>query len=119
MTCAPVLDPGFLPAVTWNRAYRAAAVAAPGQRTLDLALVRQDGTAFRWSSPLLPGAPEHAATTLRYVERAVKFLLWQKGGSRLAIASAMVPPAATSPGRALYRVRAARCYTACARREPA
>ena len=88
MTCAPVLDPGFLPAVTWNRAYRAAAVAAPGQRTLDLALVRQDGTAFRWSSPLLPEAPEHAATTLRYVERAIKFLLWQKGGSRILIAGA-------------------------------
>jgi predicted NBD/HSP70 family sugar kinase len=88
MTCAPVLDPGFLPAVTWNRAYRAAALAAPGQRTLDLALVRQDGTAFRWSSPLLPDAPEHAATTLRYVERVVKFLLWQKGGSRILIAGA-------------------------------
>lgn len=88
MTCVPVLDPGFLPAVTWNRAYRAEALATPGQRTLDLALVRRDGTAFRWTSPLLPDAPEHAASTLRYVERAVKFLLWQKGGSRILIAGA-------------------------------
>lgn len=88
MTCVPVLDPGFLPAVTWNRAYRAEALAAPGCRTLELALVRQDGTAFRWASPLLPDASEYAATTLRYVERAVKFLLWQKGGSRILIAGA-------------------------------
>lgn len=88
MTCVPVLDPGFLPAVTWNRAYRAEALAAPGQRTLHLALARPDGTAFRWSSPLLPDGPEHAANTLRYVERAVKFLLWQKGGSRILIAGA-------------------------------
>jgi predicted NBD/HSP70 family sugar kinase len=83
-----VLDPGFVPAVAWNRAYRAEALATPGHRFLDLALVRRDGTAFRWASPLLPELPAHAARTTRYVERVVKFLLWQKGGSRVLVAGA-------------------------------
>ena len=88
LSCVPVLDPGFVPAVTWNRAYRAEALASPACRSLDLALVRRDGTAFRWASPLFPDVPEHATATLRYVERVVKFLLWQKGGSRVLIAGA-------------------------------
>jgi len=100
LSCVPVLDPGFVPAVVWNRAYRAEALADPGCRTLDLALVRQDGTAFRWTSPLLPASAEQAATTFRYVERVVKFLLWQKGGSRVLIAGApeLVPALAAAYG---------------------
>ena len=46
VSCVPVLDPGFVPAVTWNRVYRAEALATPDRRALDLALVRRDGTAF-------------------------------------------------------------------------
>ncbi|MCU0796027.1 MAG: ROK family protein [Akkermansiaceae bacterium] len=84
----PVLDPGFVPAVLWNRSYRKDAEATPGVRHLDLAMVRKDGTAFRWSSPVLPDHPDHAARTMRYIERVVKFLLWQKGGSRILIAGA-------------------------------
>ena len=100
VSCVPVLDPGFVPAVSWNRAYRAESLASPACRSLDLALVRRDGTAFRWASPLLPDAPEHAAATLRYVERVVKFLLWQKGGSRVLIAGApeLVPALAAIYG---------------------
>ncbi len=84
----PVLDPGFLPAVLWNRAYRQLARETPDGRSLDLALVREDGTAFRWCSSILPAGKGWDALTLRYVERTVKFLLWQKGGSRMLIAGA-------------------------------
>lgn len=84
----PELDPGFVPAVLWNRAYRALASETTGARTLDLALARADGTAFRWSSPVLPAGGGGDALTLRYVERVLKFLLWQKGGSRVLIAGA-------------------------------
>lgn len=80
----PVLDPTFLPAVLWNRAYRAKASDA---RTIELALTRDDGTVFRWSSPLMACGVDDAATFF-YVERMVKFLLWQKGGSRIMIAGA-------------------------------
>lgn len=107
VACIPALDPDFLPAVLWNKAYRELAQNVSGSRKLELALVRQDGTAFRWSSPLLPDAPEHAPATLRYVERALKFLLWQKGGSRVQIAGApeLVPALA-----AIYSPDGARAF---------
>lgn len=100
VSCLPVLDEAFLPAALWNRAYRGLAADAAGSREIDLALVRPDGTAFRWSSPLLPDEPAHAPTTLRYVERILKFLLWQKGGSRVLIAGApeLVPALAAIYG---------------------
>jgi len=104
IACVPVLDPGFLPAVLWNKAYRELARDIADSRTIDLALVRRDGTAFRWSSPLLPDSPAHGPATLRYVERVLKFLLWQKGGSRVLIAGApeLVPALAAiyAPGGA-------------------
>lgn len=103
----PALDPGFLPAALWNREYRRLAAGAADARTLDLALSRPDGTTFRWSSKLLPDTPEYAATNLRYVERAVKFLLWQKGGSRLKIAGA--PEMAAALGE-LYARDGARSF---------
>lgn len=82
----PVLDPGFVPAILWNRAYEAKAAVAG--RTMELALSRDDGTCFRWSGRLLPAEPCYAADTQKYVDRLVKFLLWQKGGNRIAIAGA-------------------------------
>ncbi|MCW1916071.1 ROK family protein [Luteolibacter sp. GHJ8] len=102
MACVPVLDPSFVPAVLWNRNYRTSAQERSDSRELDLALVRADGTAFRWSSPILPDTVEHFGSTLRYVERVLKFLLWQKGGSRVLISGApeLVPALAAIYGPA-------------------
>jgi predicted NBD/HSP70 family sugar kinase len=102
MACVPVLDPSFVPAVLWNRNYRTSAQEHSDSRELDLALVRADGTAFRWSSPILPDTVEHFGSTLRYVERVLKFLLWQKGGSRVLISGApeLVPALAAIYGPA-------------------
>src|SRR5450759_734117 len=41
----PPLDPGFLPAALWNRAYRDLVTHDPGARPFALALVRSDGSA--------------------------------------------------------------------------
>src|SRR6476620_7418719 len=41
---SPALDPGFVPAVLWNRAYAAKVAKDASARNLDLALVRTDGT---------------------------------------------------------------------------
>ena len=41
LSCPPVLDPGFLPAVLWNKAYRTLADELSGSRQLDLALARR------------------------------------------------------------------------------
>lgn len=82
----PVLDPGFVPAVLWNRAYGQKASQCPDARQLDIALTRQDGTCFRWSGRVLPHKDGNEALNRTYVERIVKFLLWQKGGSRILVA---------------------------------
>lgn len=103
----PLLDPSFVPAVLWNRAYRAKAAADPASLTVDLALCRQDGTTFRWSGTILPAGPGNDELTLRYMERHVKFLLWQKGGSRLLIAGAPDVAAALA---AIYSEGGARSF---------
>jgi hypothetical protein len=81
----PTLDPDFLPASLWNRAYRAAAQAA-GERPLAIALERSDGSVSVYRSAVLPHEGEHAALNQRYVERLLKFLLWQKGGYKVTVA---------------------------------
>jgi predicted NBD/HSP70 family sugar kinase len=81
----PVLDPTFLPAVLWNRAYEARVRATRGSVELGMALVRQDGTTFTHKTRILPPSAAHAALNRKYVERLVKFLLWQKGGCTILV----------------------------------
>ncbi len=82
---APALDPDHVPAALWHRAYEAAAVAAKGP-TVDLALVRPDGTCFRHTMRILPHEGGNCATNLHAVERTLKFLLWMKGAPRILLA---------------------------------
>lgn len=86
----PVLDPGFLPAVLWNRAYRDRVRATKASVPLGIALVRQDGTTFAHRTRILPPTSANAALNRTYVERLVKLLLWQKGGCTIQVAG---PPA--------------------------
>jgi len=82
----PILDPGFVPAAMWNRAYRERVAANPGSTPLAIALSRPDGTVFRAQTAVLPHAGEDAVLNRKHVERLVKLLLWTKGGSRILIA---------------------------------
>ncbi len=84
----PALDPDFLPAALWNRAYRALVARDPAARPLALALVRTDGKASVHHDRLLSAGHPAATETLRYVERLLKFLLWQKGGCQVLVAGA-------------------------------
>src|SRR5271169_5078224 len=84
----PPLDPGFLPAALWNRAYRALVDTDPGARTLTIALERPGGGASRFQSRVLSAGHPSAALTLRHAERLLKFLLWQKGGCAVRVAGA-------------------------------
>ncbi|MEY4939471.1 MAG: hypothetical protein RIQ93_1206 [Verrucomicrobiota bacterium] len=84
----PPLDSGFLPSALWNRAYAALVAADSQARRLTLALVRPDGTASVHESRVLSASHPRAALTLRYAERLLKFLLWQKGGCRVLVAGA-------------------------------
>ena len=103
----PALDPGFVPAVLWNRNYLAMVGANHSARPIELALTRADGTTFRWAGKILPQGGANDALTLRYIERHVKFLLWQKGGSHLLVSGA--PDVAASLA-AIYSETGARAF---------
>jgi len=67
------LDPGFQPAVVFNRHYQ-------GDTPLVIGLERENGLLARFETRVRATTdPE----TIRYVERIVKFLLWARGGWRL------------------------------------
>ncbi len=85
---SPVLDPTFTPAVLWNRAYRNLVAASTNAREAALALEQPDGAVSVVPLRLLPDEPAARALTIRYVERLVKFLLWQRGGSRIWVGGA-------------------------------
>ncbi len=80
----PVLEPGFLPASVYNRTFREMAARA-GAVPLRLALERADGSVSVFETIVFePGSPLFRLN-LRYVERIVKFLLWQRGGWKVHV----------------------------------
>ena len=78
------LDPGFLPASLFTRKYRELVSASAGV-PLRLALERGDGSISTFRTSVVPPSVGHLTATLLYVERIVKFLLWQRGGWRVYI----------------------------------
>ncbi len=81
----PVLDPAFVPAALWNRAFRQAVQASGGGEPLGIALERSDGSVSAYHTVVLPHEGSHIEVNQRYVERLLKFLLWQKGGYRVTV----------------------------------
>ncbi len=82
----PPLDTSFRPAYLGNRAFRAAAQAANGGDPLEIAVERSDGEIARYRTTVLPETHPQAVENLRYAERILKFLLWQKGGWKVSVA---------------------------------
>ncbi len=81
----PELDPAFVPAVLWNRAYRKAAADSGKAVDIVIALYRPNGTVSTYETVILPVTADTKDLTVRYVERLVKFLLWMKGGWKVGI----------------------------------
>jgi len=81
----PELDPEFIPAVIWNRNYQEKVTASGASVDVELALVRPDETCSVYSARILPLTTENEETTLYYLERIIKFLLWQRGGCKVMI----------------------------------
>lgn len=81
----PKLDPGFGPAVIWNRNFREQVAKDPNADDIEIALSRPDGVTFRHSARILTHSDNNKALNFRYLERLIKFLLWAKGGSRIYI----------------------------------
>src|ERR1700756_1653617 len=78
------LDPEFLPASLFNRAYRDLAK-RNRPVPLRLALERSDGSISSFDTCIIPPRAGHLEATLLYVERIVKFLVWQRGGWKLYV----------------------------------
>ncbi|HJO93038.1 MAG TPA: hypothetical protein QF753_06540 [Victivallales bacterium] len=80
----PELDPGFIPAAIWNRNFRELADEKNGPSLL-IGVERRDGTFSRYDTIILPHKKEYIDLNIKYVERIVKFLLWQKGGYKVLL----------------------------------
>ncbi len=81
----PVLDPDFRPASLWNRCFQAKVRESGKPSPLAVALERADGSISVFRTAVLPHEGPNVPANERYVERLVKFLLWQKGGYRVVI----------------------------------
>lgn len=82
---AAPFDPGFRPAALWVREYRKLVAEDKGARKVIIALVRPDGMVFHHKLEILSDSAETAAANYRYVERTIKYLLWQKGANTILI----------------------------------
>lgn len=78
----PPLDPGFQPAVLWNRAYVAATKASGQAVPLVIGLERENKLVARFETVVRADAD---AATLRYAERCLKFLVWAFGGWKIYV----------------------------------
>ena len=84
----PGLEPDFLPASLWNRAYDELVARDAGARPFALALERDETDVSVFRGRVLGAAHPEAALNERYAERLLKFLLWQWGGHRVLVAGA-------------------------------
>lgn len=82
----PPLDPDFVPAELWIRAYEARVAADSGRQSLAIQLSRPDGTQSVLRTAVLPHEGEAASLNRLFLDRLIKFLLWQRGGSTVRIA---------------------------------
>jgi len=84
-TFVPPLEPEFRPAALANRAFRAEAAASGRAVPLVIGLERPDGAVSRFETIAFPDGHPRAAANLPYAERLVKFLLWARGGWKVAV----------------------------------
>lgn len=82
----PPLDPGFRPAVLANRTFRDAVEASGTGATLRIGLQRPGGAISTFETQVYADGDPNAGQNLDYVERLLKFLLWQRGASKVLIA---------------------------------
>jgi predicted NBD/HSP70 family sugar kinase len=94
---SPPLDEGFRPAVLANRGFEreVAGVGVP----LVIGLERDHGYLSRFETKVFPEDHPQAETNLYYVERLVKFLLWQRGGYKVYVGG---PPSITKHLKKCY-----------------
>jgi hypothetical protein len=75
----PPLDPGFRAAAPFNRRFREG-VGREGGEPVRIAIERENGIVSTYVTQVFRADSACAGQNLRYIERIVKFLLWQRGG---------------------------------------
>ena len=75
-----------MPASVWNRAFLDAAKRSGRAQPLAIALERTDKSVSVYHTQVFPHEGDFLPANELYVERLVKFLLWQKGGYKVTVA---------------------------------
>ena len=83
-TISPPLDPGFRAASLFNRGFRAL-VGKEGGEPVRIGIERENGIVSTYETQVLRPDSDHAPLNLPYIERIVKFLLWQRGGWKVIL----------------------------------
>ncbi len=83
----PELDPNFVPAVLWNKAFQDLAATTEGASDFAICMQRNNGAVSRFDTRVLPHTTEeNKQLNIQYVERLVKYMLWMYGGSTVYLA---------------------------------
>ena len=81
----PPLDEEFRPAILANRAYQDEVTESGAGVPLLLGLERCDGYISHYQTQVFPEDHPRAEANFHYVERIIKFLIWQKGGWKIYV----------------------------------
>jgi len=81
----PPLEPDFHPAALFNRAFRIEIARTGQSQTQVLGIERSDGVCSRFETQVFSAEHPWAAYNNFYIERIVKFLLWQRGGYKVYV----------------------------------
>ena len=100
------LDRSFLPAALFHREFRRAAE-GEGSAVLRIAVERAENAVSTFSTCVFPENSPRFPENLFYIERIVKFLLWQRGGWRVTIGG---PRAIGDHIRSTYSPNGARAF---------
>ena len=103
----PPLDPEFRPAVLASNSYERAVEQSKDSARCVLTLERSEDAVSRWEWDILPPGSSNDGDTLRYVERALKFLLWSHGACKVYLS---VPPFVGEHIRKIYSFRGRRAF---------
>lgn len=81
----PPLDPNYRPAVLANRVFRQSVADTGDGVPLVLGMERGDGSVSRYETVVFAEDSLKASANLLYIERIVKFLLWQRGACKIHV----------------------------------
>ena len=103
----PPLDPGFRPAILANREFRARVEASGFATPLRIGLLRPSQAISVFETVVFSPESPNVTENLPYVERIVKFLLWQRGASSLLVSG---PAIAGEYLKSVYSLTGARAF---------